>query len=375
MSQNVLSQLRAWLAERGLDAFMVTHPQNRSYLSGWLNDDEEGAGLLIVDQERQLLFTNPLYKESAERAASSWQVIVPTSREYAPAIVTQALEHGWETVGFESTAISYHDYQTLATAGDGHFSLKPVDDSYVTSLREVKQPHEVELLRRAIAITDDTFAHICEWIRPGMTEKEVQWEISRYMVSIGADGPSFKTIVASGPNGTMPHAVAGERRIRSGELITIDMGARYRGYCADMTRTICLGEPAEERMREVYESVLNAMKTCEAGLRAGISAQAADALARGALEMAGLAEYYVHGTGHGVGLQVHEGPGLSARAPEGKVLQAGNVVTVEPGVYIPGWSGSRVEDCVLIKEDGVEVLTSSPTELVIQQREATAPQE
>ncbi len=366
MSQDALSRLRTWMTEQRLDAFMVTQPQNRSYLSGWLNDDEEGFGLLIVDQQRQLLFTNPLYKEVAEREASTWQVIIPTSREYAPAIVVQAQEHGWKTIGFESTAISFHDYQMLATAGDGIFTLQSVDDSFVTSLREVKQPYEVELLKRAIAITDETFAHICGWIQPGMTEKEVQWEISRYLVARGADEPAFDTIVASGPNGTMPHAVPGERRIQRGELITIDMGARYKGYCADMTRTICLGEPAESRMREVYNAVLNAMRACEAGLHAGISARAADALARNALEVAGLAEYYMHSTGHGVGLQIHEGPGLSQHAPEDRILLAGNVVTVEPGVYIPGWTGTRVEDCVLIKEDAVEVLTSSPTELVIQ---------
>ncbi|MFL5665907.1 MAG: M24 family metallopeptidase [Ktedonobacteraceae bacterium] len=366
MSQDALSKLRTWMTEQGLDAFMVTQPQNRSYLSGWLNDDEEGSGLLLIDQQRQILLTNPLYKEIAESEASNWQIMVPTSREYTPAVVTQAQEHGWKTIGFESKAITFHDYQKLRDGGEGIFTLQPIDTSYVTTLREVKQPHEVELLKRAIAITDETFAHICNWIQPGMTEKDVQWEISRYMVSLGADGTSFDTIVASGPHGTMPHAVPDNRRIQSGELITIDMGARYKGYCADMTRTICLGEPSDPRMRDVYNAVLNAMKTCEAGLHAGISTRAADALARNALEMEGLAEYYVHSTGHGVGLQIHEGPGLSSRSPESNVLLAGNVVTVEPGVYIPGWSGARVEDCVLIKEDGVEILTQSPTELVIQ---------
>jgi Xaa-Pro aminopeptidase len=144
------------------------------------------------------------------------------------------------------------------------------------------------------------------------------------------------------------------------------MGARYKGYCADMTRTICLGDPAEPRMQELYDTVLNAMKTCEAGLQAGMSGKEADALARKVLEAANLGEYYIHSTGHGVGLQVHEGPVLSMRAPEDVALPVGSVVTVEPGVYIPGWSGLRIEDCVLVKEGGHEVLTQSPTELVIQ---------
>jgi Xaa-Pro aminopeptidase len=251
----------------------------------------------------------------------------------------------------------------MSNAGKDIFTLQPFEQSPVDQLRLVKQPHELELLKRAIAITDETFTHICNWIQPGMTEKEVQWEILRKMVELGADGTSFESIVASGPNGSMPHAHAGQRRIQAGELITIDMGARYKGYCADMTRTICLGEPADPRAFEVYQAVLRSMKTCESGIYGGITARDADALARNSLE--DLAEYYVHGTGHGVGLQIHEGPSLSPRAPEDMQLPVGSVVTVEPGVYIPGWGGVRVEDCVLVTENGSEVLTKSPTGLVI----------
>ena len=371
MSQDVrvgtspVSQLRTWMAEQGLDAFMVTQPQNRSYLSGWFNDDVESAGLLLVGQQQQIVMTNPLYKETAENEATGWEVIVPPSREYAAAIATLAQKHSWKKIGFESMATTYWEYEKINSAGEGAYALQPVEKSFVDQLRLVKQSHELELLKRAIAITDETFAHICNWIQPGMNEKEVQWEIYRTMISLGADELAFDTIVASGPNGSMPHVHPGQRRIQRGELITIDMGARYKGYCADMTRTICLGEPAEPRMREIYDAVLKAMKTCEAGLYAGITGRAADALARTALEMEGLAKYYVHSTGHGVGLQVHEGPRLSPRPTEDTILPAGTVVTVEPGVYIPGWGGVRVEDCVLVKENGCEVLTQSPTELVI----------
>lgn len=361
-----LNQLRTWMAEQGLDAFLVTQPQNRSYLSGWLNDDDEGAGMLLLGQQQQVLLTNPLYKEAAENEAGGWQVIIPEGREYAPAIVELAKEHGWSKIGFESAAITYAGFEKIRDAGSEVFTLRPFAESFVSKLRQVKQPYELELLKRAIAITDETFAHICNWLQPGMTEKEVQWEILRYMVALGADGPAFDPIVASGPDGSMPHAHANGRRIQPGELITIDMGARYKGYCADMTRTICLGEPAEARMREIYQAVLHAMKACESGLHAGISGKEADALARAVLEAEGLGEYYVHSTGHGVGLQVHEGPVLSPRAPEDVALPAGSVVTVEPGVYIPGWSGARIEDCVLVTESGAEVLTQSPTQLVIQ---------
>ena len=363
MNQDPTSQLRRWINELGLDAFLVIQPQNRSYLSGWLNDDTEGAGLLLVGKQQQLLLTNPLYKEITENEATGWEVIVPLSRDYAPSIAELASEYGWKKIGFESAAISYAEYEKISNAGKDIYTLQPFEQSPVDQLRLVKQPQELELLKLAISITDQTFAHICDWIQPGMTEKEVQWEILRKMVALGADGTSFESIVASGPNSSMPHAHASQRKIQAGELITIDMGARYKGYCADMTRTICLDEPSDPRAHEIYQAVLRSMKTCESGIHGGISGKDADALARNSLEE--LAEYYVHSTGHGVGLQIHEGPSLSPRAPDDLQLPVGSVVTVEPGVYIPGWGGVRIEDCVLVTENGSEVLTKSPTGLVI----------
>jgi Xaa-Pro aminopeptidase len=365
MSQENVQLFRKWLVEQKLDVFYVTQPQNASYLSGWLND-EAGAGSLLISAEKQILLTNPLYGEVAEQEAIGWEINIPAGREYASAIATLAQENGWQKIGFESPELSYAQYEKLRVAGEGVFTLQPYETSIIETLRYVKQPYEIELLKRAIAITDETFAHICQWIQPGMTEKAVAFEVSRKMAELGADSPSFNTIVASGPNGSKPHAVPSERQIQRGELITIDMGARYKGYCADMTRTICLGEPAEPRMKEVYTAVLTAMKTCEQNLRAGLTGREGDALTRDVLAKANLAQYYVHSTGHGVGLQIHEGPNLSQRASEELKLPVGAVVTVEPGVYIPGWTGTRVEDCVLVKEDGVEVLTQSPTELVIQ---------
>lgn len=365
MSQETIKQLRTWIAEQGLDALLITQPQNRSYISGWLSDDTESGSMLLVSQQQQILMTNPLFAEIAEKEATGWEIAVPEGREYAPALATLAQKHGWRTIGFESNALTYGKYETFTEGSQGNYTLKGFKETILEALRLVKQPAELELLRRAIAITDQTFTHLCQWLQPGMTEKAIAWEILSTMISLGADALSFESIVASGPNGSMPHAAPSDRRVQRGELITIDMGARYKGYCADMTRTVCLGEPAEPRVREVYDAVLNAMKTCEAGLRAGMSGLAADALSRGALEMEDLAKYYVHGVGHGVGLQIHEGPSLSPRASDELKLPVGCVVTVEPGVYIPGWSGARVEDCVLIKEDGVEVLTQSPTTLVL----------
>ncbi len=366
MSQETVQKVRVWLTEQGLDAFLVTQPQNRSYLSGWLNDDTEGAGLLLVDQEKQILLTNPLYQEVAAREAVGWEIVVPPPREYAAKLAEIAREAHWSKLGFESGALTYAEYAHFQETLGEAVKFVPCEKSYVEVLRLTKQPQEIELIRRAVAITDQTFTHLCTWIQPGMTEKEIQWEVTRKMLELGADGLAFETIVASGPNGSMPHAHASQRRVQRGELITIDMGARYKGYCADMTRTICLGEPAETRMVELYETVLLAMKTCEAGLHAGISGKAADALTRDVLVAHDLGEYYIHSTGHGIGLQIHEGPGLSARAPDDMILPAGSVVTVEPGVYIPGWSGLRIEDSGVVTENGFDVLTQSPTQLVIQ---------
>lgn len=366
MSQETMQQLRSWLQEQGLHAFLVTQLQNRSYLSGWLNDDAEGSGMLLVSQERQILLTSTLYQEVAAKQAADWEVIVPPSRDYFTTLAEIIHEAGWTRIGFESTTLTYAEYAQASQALTESVTLLPYEKSYIESLRLVKQPYEIDLVRRAVAITDQTFAHLCRWIQPDMTEKEVQWEITRKMLELGADGLAFESIVASGPNGSMPHAHPGQRRIQRGELITIDMGARYKGYCADMTRTICLGEPAEIRMVELYEIVLLAMKTCEAGLHAGITGKAADALARDVLASSELAEYYIHSTGHGIGLQIHEGPNLSERAPDEMILPAGSVVTVEPGLYFPGWSGLRIEDSGVVTEHGFDVLTQSPTQLVVQ---------
>jgi Xaa-Pro aminopeptidase len=366
MSQEIMQRLRTWLTEQGLDAFLITQPQNRSYLSGWLNDDTEGAGMLLVSQEKQILLTTPIYQEAATMQAAGWEIVVPPPREYIPTVAEIVREASWTKIGFESAVLTYAEHAQFKEAFGEAIKFVPCEKSYIGVLRLVKQPYEIDLLRRAVAITDQTFAHLCRWIQPGMTEKEVQWEVTRQMLELGADSVAFETIVASGPNGSMPHAHPGQRRIQRGELITIDMGARYKGYCADMTRTICLGEPAETRMVELYEIVLLAMKTCEAGLYAGITGKAADALARNVLASYDLAQYYIHGTGHGIGLQIHEGPVLLERAPDDMILPAGSVVTIEPGVYIPGWSGLRIEDSGVVTENGFEVFTQSLTQLVVQ---------
>jgi Xaa-Pro aminopeptidase len=221
----------------------------------------------------------------------------------------------------------------------------------------VKDADEVAAIERAVAITDETFLHLCGYLQPGMTERHVAQEIERYMREQGAEGTAFAPHVASGPNAALPHATPTDRPLALGETIIIDMGARYAGYCSDMTRTVCLGEPGNEA-RKIYNAVLAAQDTCEAGLKPSLNGKQADALARDALTAAGYGEQFLHSLGHGLGLEIHEDPRLRKLGEE-HVLAPGMAITIEPGVYIAGWGGVRIEDTAIVSEDGIRVLTTA----------------
>ncbi len=358
-----VERLRQRLAELRVDALMITQDVSRYYLSGFYARDDglDIAGQLLISGESMLLVTDGRYTEQATREAPSVPLVIRQG-SFGPILAETIRQQGWQTVGFQAEWVSVATYQSILDEGQGAFVLKALS-GVVEPLRECKDEEEVALIRQAQQITDDTFVHLQGWLRPGLTEKEVAWEIQRFMVACGAETTSFPPIVASGPNAALPHATPTERKLEEGEPITIDMGTRYRGYCSDMTRTICLGDP-DTKLREIYEVVLRAQLACEQGLRAGIIGQEADALARTVIEQAGYGEYYVHGTGHGVGLEIHESPRMSrfnADAP----LCAGAVVTIEPGIYIPGWGGVRIEDMGVITPTGVDILTRSPKELVV----------
>jgi Xaa-Pro aminopeptidase len=227
----------------------------------------------------------------------------------------------------------------------------------VEPLRAVKDADEIAAIERAVAITDETFAHLCGYLRPGMSERQVAGEIDRYMRERGADGMAFDPHVASGPNAALPHATPTERRLVLGEPIIIDMGARVAGYCSDMTRTVCLGEPGEDA-RAIFAAVLAALEISEDGIAPGMSGTAADALARDALTAAGYGDHFLHSLGHGLGLEIHEDPRLR-RIGGDQALTPGMAITVEPGVYVGGWGGVRIEDTAIVTEDGIRVLTTA----------------
>ncbi|MBX5446128.1 aminopeptidase P family protein [Sphaerobacter sp.] len=350
-----LAVLRERIAELGLDAIVITHPSNRYYLTGYTGDDippNESGGHVIVTADRAVLVTSTVNSEQARQQASGFEVF---DRVYGltEADATLLTEMGVRRVGFEDKAILYQDHRTLTERlGDG-VELVPVG-TLVDDMRVIKTSDEITKIARAIEVTDRAFEQVAATIQAGDRERDIAWRLESAMRELGASGPSFPTIVASGPNAALPHHEPGDRQIQPGEPIVIDMGARVDGYCADLTRTVWVGEP-DSRLREIYPIVLRALEAAEAGLRAGITGREGDALARDVIEQAGYGEAFGHSLGHGVGVRVHEGPALSKRNEE--PLPAGSVVTIEPGIYIPGWGGVRIEDVGVLEDKGIRILT------------------
>ncbi|MBN1641375.1 MAG: aminopeptidase P family protein [Anaerolineae bacterium] len=346
-----LDKLREAICAHDLDALLITDPQNRRYISGFTGS----AGWLLVTQERAILVVDFRYFERAAREAPDWeQARVSSHRESA---LVEALDGlGVRRLGIEGDHVVvslYHRLGELLPRTD----LVPLD-GLVLPLRARKDPGEVAAIRAAVACADGAWAHLCQVIRPGMTEAEVSWTLESHMRQHGASAISFSTIVGSGPNGAMPHATSSDRPIAAGEPVVIDFGALVDGYCSDITRTICLGH-ADDRYLETWQLVLEVQQRVEAQLRPGMRAREADAIARDRFAQAGCGEAFGHGLGHGVGLAIHEEP-FMGQFVEDTVLEPGMVFTVEPGLYFPGWGGVRIEDIVYLGEEGAEVLTQAP---------------
>jgi Xaa-Pro aminopeptidase len=276
------------------------------------------------------------------------------------ATVKEALPASVKTVYFEDNYLSYREYEAFASALTPDFTLVG-DEKVLSDLRIVKREDEIEKIRKAQSYTDAAFAHICafiseNWKSGTLTEKRIATEIDYAMKCAGAANPSFDTIVASGENGSKPHAVPSDRIIRDGDMITMDFGAIHDGYCSDMTRTVAVGYATEE-MKEVYETVLRAQEAAIAATRAGISGSAIDKVARDIIRQAGYGEYFGHGYGHSLGQQIHEDPNCRPEATT--ILQPGVVCSAEPGIYLPGKFGVRIEDLVVVRETGFENLNTS----------------
>lgn len=344
------------MKEGQLDALLISKPENRAYLSGFTGSD----GWLLITQQDAYLITDFRYVEQAAAEAPAFKVRKPENTPYA-LLAELCRDAQVSRVGIEGDYVTLDDFGTYrqALAQQELVSVTGL----VEALRMVKDADELATMRRSAEITDQAFQHVLGFIKPGVTEREVALELEFTMKRLGAEGLAFETIVASGERSSLPHGQPTDRVIRTGDLVTMDFGALYQGYCADMTRTVMVGEPSAKQ-REIYAIVLEAQKRGVAACRAGITGKELDEVCRGYIREKGYGDHFGHGTGHGVGRFIHEGPKVNVRG-EQDLLQAGMVVTIEPGIYLPGWGGVRVEDMVLVTETGCEVLSKSPKELII----------
>lgn len=349
-----LQQMRQQMDAHNLDAYVVIRPENGRYLSGFSG----GEATLYITSEKAFLLTDFRYIEQAKAQAPDFEIIDAGQQEH----FTKLAEIGQQAqrVGFEGDFITYLDFGKLNDAFS-QVELLSLPD-LVSHLRSVKDESEIKLIRQAVKIADDAFDEVLKTIEIGQTEEEIGLNLEFSMRRAGASGGSFDFIVASGVRSAMPHGTASSKRVQSGEFLTMDFGAIYQGYCSDITRTIFIGDP-EDKHRAVYETVLAAQRAGIQAVAPGRTGKEVDAVARTIIEKAGYGDYFGHGLGHSVGLAIHEGPNLNKR--EERILEPGMVITVEPGIYIPDWGGVRIEDIVLVTENGCEVLTQAPKEFII----------
>ena len=348
-----IARLRALLSENLVDALLVTKEENVHYFSGFRGD----STALLVTPERLLLVTDSRYTEQAAVQAALYEVVEQRDGVYQK-VAELAADVGVVSLAFEGGVLVYNHVVKLR----GFLGDIPLDTPLnLDSLRQVKDGDEIALIRRACKIADAGFAHIIAYIEPGMTELEVAAELEHYMRTLGSERPAFQTIIASGVRGSLPHGVASDKVIARGELVTMDFGAVCAGYHSDITRTICVGR-ADARQSELYDAVLTAQQRALAALRPGVTGIEVDRVARDYLAEHNLNQYFGHGLGHSLGLEIHEEPRLSKAGKD--VLQPNMLITDEPGVYIPSWGGIRIEDTVLITVDGAEPLTRAPKEFI-----------
>jgi len=350
---NRIQKLRQGLAEKEVDGIFILQPENRYYLSGF----DGSAGYLLISQQDTILATDFRYIEQAKNQAPDYQIFKITGNisDWFPKLVA---ELNLKSLGFEAEHVSFTMYRQLSdilNKTSSRLKLAPVE-RLVESLRAIKEPEEIELITRAAEISDKAIKYAEDIIGIGMTEKEVAWQIERFMRENGSQTIPFEIIVASGPNSALPHAKPSHRQINSGEPVVIDIGARFGGYCSDLTRTICPGTP-DETFRKVYDTVLGAQLAAIAITKEGMSGSEADILARTVIEQAGYGEAFGHSLGHGVGLAPHEQPSLGPNSTES--LNQGMVFSIEPGIYLVGWGGVRIEDLVVMEGTQVRLLSKA----------------
>ena len=378
---SALLRARELLRARGLDAALAARPANIRYISGFAGTESYLYPLaarpaniryisgfagtesyLYLSAERAVILTDSRYTLQAEKEGKNCGVrTIGKGTGYGELLAQLLSEDGVRTLGFEEDALLYGTAAELQEkSGLPAGQWKPLAGA-LSTLRAVKSAEEIHKIEEAERIGDAAFSYILEELKPGVTELQIAAKLEYFMKSHGAEGTSFDTIAASGLHSAMPHAVPTDKPLEKGDFVTMDFGCRYQGYCSDMTRTVVIGK-ADARQKEIYQVVLEAQEAALASLRPGMTGAEGDRLARAVIEEAGYGEYFGHSLGHSVGLEIHEKPALSSR--EETVLAPGMIETVEPGIYIPDFGGVRIEDLVVLTEDGVRNLTRSPKNLI-----------
>ena len=350
-----LKQIAARLPEYGIDAMLVNSEPGEFYAVGF-----HGEGNVVVTAEKCYYFTDSRYIEAAQHLIGGAEIAMTDAGRNYRAMVQQVIDQcGIKTLGFEENYLSVADYELWDKGLTA--SLVPAQ-KLVNSLRAAKDEEELALMRHAQEITDQAFSAMLKFIRPGQTEQEIAARLQYEMLCLGAEKMSFDPIVASGPNGSKPHAIPSQRKVQKGDFITMDFGCKFGGYCSDMTRTIALGEPTEE-MKKVYQVVLEAQLAGIAMAKAGVPGKRIHDAAAKVIADAGYGAYFGHGFGHSLGIEIHEAPNANSR--DETPMPEGAVVSAEPGIYLPGKFGVRIEDAVIYTAQGHEILTKSPKELII----------
>lgn len=355
-----LERLRERLAELKLDALVVSRNEDQRYLVNFSGHADLDS-VLFVSANVARIATDSRYLVKASQDAPEYGVMEIKRQEYeiGDALADFARENKLSAIGFDAEHVPFarvRQWKKALNTSDA--KLKPTTD-IVKWLRAVKDGAEINKIRRAVRLTDEAFAYFCERVKPGLTEKQGAWLIEVFLRERGGERLAFDPIIASGPNAALPHAEPTERIIQASEPLTIDIGVVLDGYCSDLTRTITLGEPSQ-KFREVYQVVLEAQRAVEETARPGMRGKQIDRLAREVIENAGYGDQFRHGTGHGVGRAVHEYP--RAGKHQRDVFEPDMTLTVEPGIYIPGWGGVRIEDLCILRRDGIQILTEASKE-------------
>ena len=349
--KNRLQRLRQRLAEKEVDGILVSQPENRYYLSYFGGS----AGYLLITPQNEILATDFRYIEQAKRQAPDYKIFLISSDilDWLPRLVADL---GLKRLGFEAGHITFALHQQLTDIlKQSRLKLIPLH-GLIESLRVIKEPEEIELITKAVEITDNALEYIEDMMHTGMSEKEVAWEIEKFLRENGSEPIPFDIIAASGPNSALPHAKPSSHTIQSGEPIIIDIGARFGDYSSDLSRTICLGT-TDDTFNKVYDTVLKAQLRAIAAIKKGMTGGEVDDVARMVIKQAGYGEAFGHGLGHGIGLAPHEQPRLGPNSSE--PLAAGMVFTIEPGIYLTGWGGARIEDVLVMEEGKIRVISKA----------------